>query len=401
MNEQRLLVVYHELPYPINHGGRLDVWRRLEALATEGVKIHLVAWKNEHLGEVEPERDSPFWAVINSLTLFPEKKQLAFAGKLFCLPTYARSRLLNEREWRRVCADAQAFRPRAILLEGPFGYPVAKGLSKHLGIKYMYRSHNVESRYAKLMLAKSKGLRAKTKACLNIFGIERLELNIIRGAYRYFDISLEDLGYWQKQGMKHGEWLPPVVLREWAQQVGAENTWSPSFDVGYLGNLYQPNNVHGVLWFLQEVVPVLRQKVPGIKGFIAGSRPSEAVLAAARFAEWTLISDPTDTVSVIRNARVLINPVFAGSGVNTKCIEMLFSPAGLVATPIALNGLPNEAKACFGVTDQPEEFASLICERIKGPRRDEFILSRDRARACYGVAQLESLRAVIGAMDVT
>ena len=393
----RLVVVYHELPYPVNHGGRLDVWRRMQALAAQGVQIHLVCWRNPALQETVPTPDSPIWATVQGLTILEEKGKFASPHLTLNLPGYARRRLLSRTDWDRVEADLTAFRPDVLLLEGPFAYAAADRIATRFNLPMAYRSHNIEARYARFILARAKGWRARLNAWLNVPGIDRLENAIFRRARWYFDISPEDAAHWKKLGHAHGEWLPPVVEQAWADRTSATSDWQPAYDVGYLGNLYQPNNVEGILWYLNEVVPKIRAQRRDFRGFIAGSRPVAAVRDAARNAGIDLIENPPDAEPVLRNARVLINPVFAGSGVNTKCIEMLFTPAGLVATSVALQGLANEARQCFGVADEPQSFADLILRSQGGAATQK--QQRDAARACYDSRRMQRLITVLNEMS--
>lgn len=377
----RLVVVYHELPYPMNHGGRLDVWRRLQALAAQGVLIHLVCWRNAALGEDLPAADSPMRQMLHSLTVLDEKGKFANSHLTLGLPGYARRRLLTPADWAKVQGDLKGFGPQALLLEGPFAYSAAQQVAKAFALRIVYRSHNIESRYARFIHERAKGIKERVNTWLNVQGIDELEESIFSSSAWYFDCSPDDAKHWHARGHRHGEWLPLVVEQNWAQRVSQEADWSPGYHVGYLGNLYQPNNVEGIVWFLDKVVPQLRQRLPDLKAFIAGSRPSPEVRAAAERANVALIENPPEAEPILRSARVLINPVFAGSGVYTKCIEMLFTPAGLVATPIAMTGLAEAGQKCFGISDDPTVFAELIVQRQAGAagQKDQ----RDAARACY------------------
>lgn len=377
----RLVVVYHELPYPMNHGGRLDVWRRLQALVAQGVLIHLVCWRNPALGEAVPAADSPMRQVVHSLTVLDEKGKFANSHLTLNLPGYARRRLLTSADWDQIKADLQTFQPQALLLEGPFAYSASQRIAQQFGLRLVYRSHNIESRYARFIHDRARGAKERFNTWLNVQGIDQLEENIFAESAWYFDCSPDDAKHWHARGHRHGEWLPLVVEQTWAQRVSQDSDWAPQYHVGYLGNLYQPNNVEGIIWFLEKVIPQLRQRLPELKAFVAGSRPSPEVRAAAAKAGVDLIENPPEAEPILRSARVLINPVFAGSGVYTKCIEMLFTPAGLVATPIAMTGLAEAGQKCFGISDDPATFADLIVQRQTGAAGQKE--QRDEARACY------------------
>lgn len=143
-----------------------------------------------------------------------------------------------------------------------------------------------------------------------------------------------------------------------------------------------PNNVQGLVWFLEKVAPQLLDARPGLRLFIAGSRPSDRIRAAlAARPEVTLIENPPDAVSVLRDAEVLINPVFAGSGVNIKSVEMLFSPAELVSTPQGVAGLPDEVKRCFRISQDESGFASAVLDGLNSTAAGRIAESENRAVA--------------------
>lgn len=232
-------------------------------------------------------------------------------------------------------------------------------------IPLFYRSHNVEHRYFQQQVAKADILRDKFAWGLNLPHLERVERETLGSATHYFDISNDDLAFWVGQGYRHGTWLPPLIDANFADRLSAPYVTPPRFDVGYLGNLYAPNNVAGVLWFLREVVPILNKSKLNLNIFVAGSQPVAAIRTAIDALHGvTLIENAPDAVAVLRDARVLVNPIFSGSGVNVKSVEMLFSPAALVTAPQGVAGLPDHVKSCFRLAGNPADFATEIMQGL-------------------------------------
>ena len=54
----KLLVVCNEIPYPPNHGGRVDVWARLRAFRAAGVSIVLITWCSDRKNERPSQGDT-------------------------------------------------------------------------------------------------------------------------------------------------------------------------------------------------------------------------------------------------------------------------------------------------------------------------------------------------------
>ena len=147
----------------------------------------------------------------------------------------------------------------------------------------------------------------------------------------------------------------------------------------FVGGFAHLPNCHGVLWFVEHVLPKVRARVPSARLTIAGSNPLPAVRALA-----------SDTVSVCANvseaelralyrtARVAAVPLRSGAGVKLKVVEALREGLPLVTTSIGAQGLPGLHEVA-AVCDEPEAFADAVCE----------LLSDGIAWAERSVAQVE------------
>lgn len=358
-----IVIIANEFPYPPTHGGKVDVWRRICALKELGARVCLIAWADSQVTNDAASTDA-VRDVVDELILLPYHdgflhKFQQLRRSLF-LPRSVSNRSLTPVRFQSVLLKVNKFGPDIIFLDSVYGYLLAEKLTKSLGASLYYRSHNIEYVYLKKQFLLAKKLRDKIKWFFNARGMKTIEYKAIQLASRFYDISFEDLVFWQNKGFHHGHWLPPVVDIKLSSRLSNNNNYSPQYDVGYLGNLFMPNNVNGLVWFLKEVVPLVRSKSPGAKIFIAGSKPVQELVDLAKFSDVDIFANPPDIVPVLRNAKVLVNPVFAGSGVNVKSVEMLFTPCQLVATPIGLGGLPEQVKKCFWQAEDPQDFAKLV-----------------------------------------
>lgn len=356
----------NDIPLPANSGGRVDVWRRLSALKAAGHSVALLCWTDA--GRVEP----PSTEVVKQLGSVCESVRILRITRgpvevfrrllqLWRRPSHVAARAVTA-QGQRLVAWAEDFSPDVVLLDGLYGGAVAMQLSKHLGKPLWYRSHNIEHRYMAAQRARESRLLRRLGLVANCLGLERFERSVIARAERVLDISQSDADFWAGEGAVHVEWLPTFVDQTFADNL-ANQKIERKFDVLYFGNLNTPNNVEAVGWLVRNVLPQIGD--PVLRICVAGSRPSEAmreVLACDQ--RITLIENPEDMASVVAQARVLVNPMLAGSGVNLKSVEMLFSNAALVSTSIGVAGLPADAKNCFAVVDSPESFAAEIVSAL-------------------------------------
>ncbi|MDR3427050.1 glycosyltransferase family 4 protein [Silvimonas sp.] len=398
----RLTFICAQLPYPPNHGGTVDMWRRVCALHDAGVKLRIVCWHQAEAGDPElAENLARIREKAESVVVFPFQTGLASKlprlARLLTLPWAASARSLSEQAYAAVLGSERAAAVDAVWLDGLYGGDLALKLAHALQRPLFYRSHNIEHRYTRYQLNSAHGMREQAHWLLRNCNVEHFERRVLREAEAFFDISVDDLAYWRACGFTHGHWLPTLVDQEMAARLSAPVSRAPEFDVGYLGNLFMPNNVFGISWFIEQVVPTLLQRNPALRIFIAGSRPNERIRALlTAVPQITLIESPPDAAMVLRNAKVLINPVFAGSGVNVKSVEMLFTPAALVSTPQGLAGLPENVAACFQVATEADAFAQAIQNALQADlHTPAYALQRQRARQCFQSSRIAEILPVL------
>lgn len=365
-----IVVITPECPLPSHHGGRVDVARRLAALKAKGLKILLVFWAKAEDAEAVSMAMPALHALADDVVVLRELglREYILAGANY--PLWVGQRALSRSEARLLASRVQSFGAQSILLDH---LNAAAGLERLLAeapLPYAYRAHNIEHRYVALQTAGATSAKEELIAFLACKGMLHLERRIRKGAVQVLDISEDDISYWRSMGESNSHWLPVIFEDASAKRLADTEHWHPTADVGYLGNLYAPNNVAGILWFIREVVPMLRQKTPDIRIRIAGAQPVPAVTLACKEADVELCANPSDAVALLRDAHVLINPVFAGSGMNVKAVEMLSTPAALVSTQAGLAGLPISVRHCFAQAETPSAFAAAILNRARPGQRE-------------------------------
>lgn len=393
-----------QMPYPPNHGGRVDDWRRLCALKSAGARVHLVTWCSDRPGErPEASHMKALSEVAEVVHVWPIRRtfdeRFMRLMRLARWPSHMASRMLSRSQWSLLMQTLQRFSPDVVWQDGLYPYATAHRAAQALGVPRFYRSHNIEHLYMARQVVKAVSWRDKLAWGLNLPHLKRLEHETIAGAEAYFDISTDDLAYWQRQGMARGHWLPPLVDPAFASRLSAPRDVMPQFEVGYLGNLHAPNNVEGIMWFVNEVMPRLRAQRPGIRVMVAGSQPTPLVRdAVSRSPGITLLENAPDVVPVLRDAHVLVNPVFVGSGVNVKSVEMLFAPAHLVSAPQGVAGLPPHVQACFAQAGTADTFAQAVLSKLSAP---EAYATDARIAACaeFGVDRIRKVLAVMSPME--
>lgn len=134
----------------------------------------------------------------------------------------------------------------------------------------------------------------------------------------------------------------------------------------FVGNYFHPPNVEGALWLAYEVWPLVQASMPEARLILAGRSPTPAIqqLASATIQVPGTIDNLHE---VYRQSRVVVAPIFWGSGVRIKILEGLATGLPLVTTALAAEGLAlnHEQHALFAET--PQTFAAAIVRILQTP----------------------------------
>lgn len=121
---------------------------------------------------------------------------------------------------------------------------------------------------------------------------------------------------------------------------------------------YYPNH-HGILYFLDEVFPLILAKEPKAKLYIVGAWPARRV--RRRASENVIVTGWVDDVKpYMAKGEVFIIPLLIGGGMRGKALEAMAMRRPIVTTTLGCEGinLRHEESALFA--DTPEAFAQSV-----------------------------------------
>ncbi len=362
----KITLICQEIPYPAMHGSRIDIWRRIKAFADRGVELQAIFWwfgtapTPEAIAEIQKYVSTVHPIEIEQTTL----SRLRRIPDLLFYPLETSSRLIRGQKLTNLMNEVRDFHPDIIFLDGIHGGPIATSLSRELKVPMVVRSHNIEHLYARKMLAVAIGFKDKLRRYLAILHLERSEKQLLKNSAFFYDISADDLKFWQALNFTNGRLLSPII-----GLAPVEDTIIPapiaSIDIVFLGNLNAENNVAGVTWFLTDVLPLIQQRLPEVTVLIAGFKPVDRLVQICeRTAGVSLKIDPVSASDIYQSGKVLINPILTGSGVKIKSIEMLQFGKPIVSTSEGVSGLPPAVKPYFRIANEPIAFADEILELL-------------------------------------
>jgi glycosyltransferase involved in cell wall biosynthesis len=127
----------------------------------------------------------------------------------------------------------------------------------------------------------------------------------------------------------------------------------------FIGGFRHPPNLDAINWYVDNVLPVLRRKSPGLVTTIIGSN-APAALQRLAGPDLVIAGFVPDVTPYYHNAMLSISPLRYGAGVKGKVNLSMQYGVPVVATPMSIEGMFLDDGVNVCVADEPEAFADAI-----------------------------------------
>lgn len=333
--DKHLHIVIHDVPWPVDHGGLVDLFYKLVALHKCGVQIHLHCFRNKGRRE-EPELEK-YCVSVNYYT-----RKTGLAGVSFTIPYIVHSR--NSRELSAILQNDNY----PILLEGIHCTALLReGVFKER--KVFVRLHNIEYKYYDQLAKHENNIFKKIYYRIESRLLKNYERSIARKT-AFLAVSANDTTVYKSE-FKAAVILLPVFLPY------SEITTQPGKGCFclYHGNLSVNENEKAACWLLYEVFDTL--EIPFV---IAGRNPSPHLKKLADKPYTSMVVNPTveEMQDLIKKAQVNILPAFNTTGVKLKLLNALYNGRHCLVNESAIAG--SGLEGLCKVANNAEEFKQQI-----------------------------------------
>ena len=123
-----------------------------------------------------------------------------------------------------------------------------------------------------------------------------------------------------------------------------------------------------VLYFYEEIFPIIRKEMPPAKFYIIGANPPKKILALGKDPNIVITGFVDDLRPYYNNAAVAIAPFRFASGTQTKVLEAMAMGVSVVSTSAVSEGIHAVHGENIFVADEPAQFAHWVLELLKNPQ---------------------------------
>lgn len=359
---QKLLYLVHRLPYPPNKGDKIRAFHFLRALA-EHYQVYLGTFIDDpddrrYLADLQAYCREVLALELNpKLAKWASLRGLA-SGEPLTLPYYRDARL---QDWvDQILANTDI--RQALIISSP----MAQYLDRHPRLRMIADLVDVDSeKWRQYADSSSWPMRwlyrreaDKLLACEQLIA-ERAAATLL--------VSAAEAALLQQR-------LPAVNPRVGYVPNGVDSEFfdpAASYPSPYAANQtvavftgvmdYWPN-IDAVVWFAEQVWPLVRRQRPDGRFYIVGAKPARQVLQLAKQDASIVVTGRVDDVRpFLAHARLAVAPLRIARGVQNKVLEAMAMAKPLVATPAAIEGIttrPRMPELC--IEDQPQPFAERV-----------------------------------------
>jgi glycosyltransferase involved in cell wall biosynthesis len=127
-------------------------------------------------------------------------------------------------------------------------------------------------------------------------------------------------------------------------------------------------NQDAICYFVDEILPLVREQVPETDLWVVGRNPSERVRSLAEKKNGiTVTGEVEDVRPYVRDAAVYIVPLRVGGGTRLKIFEAMAMGKAVVSTSIGAEGLPVRDGENILLADERQDFAQKIVNLLRDP----------------------------------
>ncbi len=140
-------------------------------------------------------------------------------------------------------------------------------------------------------------------------------------------------------------------------------------EVVFVGSMDWFPNEDAMRWFVADMLPALRRRVPDVLVTVVGRNPSVKLTRDLQAYNVSVTGTVADVRGFIARAAVCIVPLRIGGGTRLKIFEGLSMGKATVTTSVGGEGLPLVDGRDVVIADHPDDFAEQVAALILDPVR--------------------------------
>ena len=356
----KLLVVCPRVPWPAKDGGALAMVNLIKCYADIGFSVDMVCFNTpKHFASTNHIEDlKSFTSVCNVYTVPVDtriKPLQAIYNLLFQKKSYNLKRFFNSNVNAKIAGLLQLNSYKLIHVESLFATTFLLDLLPLIKAPIVLRTHNIEYQIWERLASTSSNCIKKAYLSLMAKRLKKEEIAIANLVRNFFHIADTDKKYFESVFPESNHFLIPYAM----QFPEVQNELVMETKVAFIGSMEWAPNLYGLAWLVNEVWPIVLSKLPNASLHIAGKSLGNKFVSNSKL-NVIVHGEVPHALEYLSKHKLLVVPLFAGSGIRVKILESISIGLPVVTTSIGVQGISlDETKGLF-IGNDAATFASQI-----------------------------------------
>lgn len=363
-----ILFITNLLPYPLDNGGKIKTYTTLKALNNAGHRVDLVCFKESMDSFIAEEKEllaicHSVHQVYQKLTSASHKKYMIKLALRSLLSKYPLSTYKFISKEMIEFLKSRKMTNYDLLYFDHLPLYVYKDVCKKIwpNAKVLLDEHNCEATIMKRNAETANNPIKKAFMSYEARKVERFEISSLLSADTSIILSKED---YKTLRSATGRDFSYTIIPIGVIDKGIKNQRDDSdgfLNILFVGTLtWEPNN-QGLIWFLDNVIPILDHDGIRYRLYIVGKNPSTDIIERTKGNSSITVTGYVDSVDVYYDlCDCTIVPLFIGSGQRVKLIEAFSKGMPAISTSIGAEGLEYIDGETIIIADDKDDFKIAI-----------------------------------------
>ncbi len=383
----KVLLLTPDIPFPSESGAAIRNWGIIGGLFDAGHQVTLLSFTERAIGA----ESKPLYERCHAVHTAPLPRR-SKSSRLIKLATSSSADMES-----RLASKAYEAALRRLLRNNSFDIVQFSGLElggyldvimqEKRGAKVVYDALNAEAELQRVIAEVDR--RSLRRAPAQLYSkaqarrLARFEQRVCRGVDAIVAVSEEDRNLLKPYTgapitvMSNGIHVKDYRQPDESQRARGQLVFTGKMD-------YRPN-VDAIEWFCANILPPVRQQLPGIQLKVVGRNPHRRLGALAGKDGITLTGWVESALPYLHEASLYVVPLRMGSGTRLKILQAMAASCAVISTSIGAAGLNDEARSAIAIADDAPAFAEAIVALLGDDKRREAMgeLARRQVLAHY------------------
>ncbi len=140
---------------------------------------------------------------------------------------------------------------------------------------------------------------------------------------------------------------------------------SDDLNLLFTGTIRYFPNKDAILYFYNEIFPLIKESVPNVKFYVVGNSPPKNIQNLASNGDIVVTGRVEDVRPYFDNSAVFVCPLRSGSGMQAKILEAMAMGVPVVTTSMGVTAFDAFIDKDIMVADDPKLFANKVIKLLK------------------------------------